>query len=327
MALLGFWLAMRLVPATAPMRPSSIAILLVLLILAPLVALCVELNYTTLHRYYRDRLMKAFLPDLGSGGMPVRRQASAADKARLHEMCDPTAPAAPHHLLNTHAVLTSLDEGVGSDAAARDRLRLRGGDSVLLSPRSCGSRVTGWCETSRFMSGSLTLATAMAISGAAVNPNAAAAGVGPQRSTSFAVLMSLLNIRLSFWAPNPRGRRRDPIPNHIHPGLTGCIDRLTPDSDFLELTDGGHFETLGVYETLRRNARTILICDAGADPDYAFADLQNLLSRAEAHFDVAIVFIPQPPPAPTRTACRSPPSRSSRRPSPTRTGRPAGCST
>ncbi len=268
MALLGFWLATQLVPATAAPRPSSVAILLVLPILALAVALCVDLNYTTLHRYYRDRLMEAFLPDFGHGGVPVRPEATAADKARLHEMCDPDAPAAPYHLLNTHVVLTSLDERAGTDAAARERLRLRGGDSFLLSPRSCGSRVTGWCDTSRFMSGSLTLATAMAISGAAVNPNAAAAGVGPQRSTSFAVLMSLLNIRLGFWAPNPRGRRRDPIPNHVHPGLTGCIDRLTPDSDFLELTDGGNFENVGVYELLRRNVRTILVCDAGADPDY-----------------------------------------------------------
>ena len=295
MALLGFWLATQLVPATAAPRPSSVAILLVLPILALAVALCVDLNYTTLHRYYRDRLMEAFLPDFGHGGVPVRPEATAADKARLHEMCDPDAPAAPYHLLNTHVVLTSLDERAGTDAAARERLRLRGGDSFLLSPRSCGSRVTGWCDTSRFMSGSLTLATAMAISGAAVNPNAAAAGVGPQRSTSFAVLMSLLNIRLGFWAPNPRGRRRDPIPNHVHPGLTGCIDRLTPDSDFLELTDGGNFENVGVYELLRRNVRTILVCDAGADPDYAFADLQNLLSRAEADFNVAIAFVPQPP--------------------------------
>jgi hypothetical protein len=65
----------------------------------------------------------------------------------------------------------------------------------------------------------------------------------------------------------------------------------------MPMADGGNFENLGVYELFRRGVPTIVVCDATADPKTAFADLQNLLSRAEAGFGVTITF-PPPPLAP-----------------------------
>ena len=61
--------------------------------------------------------------------------------------------------------------------------------------------------------------------------------------------------------------------------ISGVLDRTWQNGRFLEITDGGNFENLGVYELLRRHVRTIVVCDATADPKSAFADLQNLLSR------------------------------------------------
>src|SRR4051812_32857640 len=136
----------------------------------------------------------------------------------------------------------------------------------------------------------LTLATAMAVSGAAVNPDAASTGMGPQRNRLFAVLMGLLNIRLGYWLPNPNARSTRAHPNHFNPGFWAFLDRLSPKSRYLEITDGGNFENLGVYELIRRKVRIIVVCDATADPNTAFADLQNLLSRAEADFLVKITF-------------------------------------
>ncbi|MFC0409883.1 patatin-like phospholipase family protein [Roseomonas elaeocarpi] len=266
----------------------------VLVLVSIPVGLRVNLNYTTLHRFYRDRLMEAFMPDFTvQPGPPPNNevdqdgQADAAENAPLSAMCDEAAPAAPYHLLNTHLVITR---------SPHRRLRLRGGDSFVLSPRFCGSWSTGWYPTETFMRNDLTLATAMAISGAAVNPDAANAGVGPQRSWAFALLMSFLNIRLGCWVPNPDERKagQTKAANHFDPGLVRAIRGHRVEDPLLELTDGGNFENLGVYELLRRRVRTILVCDATADPRYAFSDLQNLLSRAEADFRVKIDFGDQP---------------------------------
>ena len=265
--------------------------------IAAFVAYFVDLNETTLHRFYRDRLMEAFMPDIDQTGAPVGRRAVEADAGRLHKMCNPADPKAPYHLICAHLVLTRVGKRDG-DQKWLDRWRIRGGDSFLFSPRYCGAHAVGWHETAKNKSFSeLSLPTAMAASGAAVNPNAASAGVGPQRNKLFAGLMALLNIRLGIWLPHPErygNRRHAPAPNHFDAGLSGVLDRASPSGKYLEITDGGNFENLGVYELLRRGVQTIVVCDATADPESAFEDLQNLLSRAEADFDVSITF-PRPP--------------------------------
>jgi hypothetical protein len=262
---------------------------------AVIVGYFVDLNETTLHRFYRDRLMEAFMPDI-VGGRP-RRRAKDANAGWLHEMCPPDNPCAPYHLICAHMVMTRIDER-DVDRKWVDRWRIRGGDSFVFSPRYCGGTAVCWHETATNKTFSkLSLPTAMAASGAAVNPDAASSGVGPQRNMLFAMLMALLNIRLGIWLPNPNtyGRQEHaPSPNHFNAGVAGVLDRTSQTGQFLEITDGGNFENLGVYELLRRNVRTIVVCDATADPNSAFADLQNLLSRAEADFGVTINF-PCPP--------------------------------
>jgi hypothetical protein len=55
---------------------------------------------------------------------------------------------------------------------------------------------------------------------------------------------------------------------------------LTSESaQWIYLSDGGHFENLGLYEMVRRRCRVIVVSDAGCDPDYAFADLGNALRK------------------------------------------------
>ena len=43
--------------------------------------------------------------------------------------------------------------------------------------------------------------------------------------------------------------------------------RTTSKGKYVYLSDGGHFENLGVYELIRRRCRHIVLCDAGADPE------------------------------------------------------------
>jgi hypothetical protein len=245
----------------------------------------VNLNHVSIHRLYRDRLMEAFLPDPAAGAEQGVPAAYAANKAPLSGFWDAAEPSGPYHLINANVVL------VGS----RERTwRLRGGDSFLLSPLLAGSNATGWTNTRQFDGNRITLATAMAISGAAANPNSGPGGAGLTRNLALSVLMSVLGISLGYWARHPRERSRWRLPpNHLRPGLRGIVPgNLHEQATYLQLSDGGHFENLAVYELIRRRVRLILLCDGAADPGFAFEDLQVLIRRIEADFGAQIFFDP-----------------------------------
>ncbi|MGD8571010.1 MAG: patatin-like phospholipase family protein [Gammaproteobacteria bacterium] len=250
-----------------------------------------NLNYISVHRYYRDRLMEAFMPDLDQvvEYEHTPNAASAkADKTKLSAMCryDRERPAThnlPYHIINANIVLVS---------SSIAKFRGRGGDNFILTPAYCGSNATGWRETSSFMQDRMTLATAMAISGAAVNPSTGVGGDGVSRKPFLSMLMGMLNVRLGYWAPNPDPHRQPffSIPNLFLPGLSELAFRqnLNEKSRFIQLTDGGHFENLGLYELVRRKVRLIIVCDSTADADCAFEDLSNALEKIRADFGVLI---------------------------------------
>lgn len=243
-----------------------------------------NLNYVTLHRYYRDRLMEAFMPDMDRVRDNQASAALSAEPARLSAMCAESEPRGPYHLINCNLILTGT---------ADKTRKTRGGDSFLLSPLYCGSNATGWLPTKDFHSDEITLPTAMAISGAAANPNAGSGGTGITRNPIVSIVMSMLNVRLGYWVPNPNPAKASQKirPNHFNPGLTDLIDyQRNENSKILRLSDGGHFDNLGLYELIRRRVEFIVCCDAGADPDYAFGDLTNAIARAEQDFGAVIKF-------------------------------------
>ena len=127
----------------------------------------------------------------------------------------------------------------------------------------------------------ITLGAAMAISGAAVSPN-----MGYHSSPSAAFLMTLFNLRLGAWLPNPIKWRaqgeRDHIArkkNALIPFLRELTGSTGDDTDEVYLSDGGHFENLGLYEMIRRRCRFIFVSDGGCDPNFQFADLGNALRK------------------------------------------------
>ena len=264
-----------------------------LAVLVLIVGWFANLNYISVHRYYRDRLMESFMPDLQQILTPQKTPNGAsvkADKARLCNMCwyhDESGAEMndmPYHIINTNVVLVS------SNIA---KFRGRGGDNFILTPAYCGSNATGWRETPLFMKGRMTLPTAMAISGAAVNPSTGVGGEGMTRKPLLSMLMGLLNIRLGYWASNPHPEKQPKltvIPNFFLPGLSEMMLRtnLNEDSWYVQLSDGGHFENLGIYELVRRKAKLIIACDAAADPDYQFGDLSNALEKVRVDFGVLI---------------------------------------
>jgi predicted acylesterase/phospholipase RssA len=264
-----------------------------------------EANYVSLHRYYRDRLMELFLPDLEAVGdsmmnapRPKTTEMQPGDATLLGSLCQVPMGGnygnkllrGPYPLINANVVLT---------ASKHPRYRARGGDNYIFSPLYCGSRATDWQATDCKPGSGFTLATAMAISGAAVNPNAGPGGKGVTRQPVLSVLMGMLNLRLGYWATNQNHASASTDgppgipwfkPNQLFPGLAESFGRffLNEHARFSLLTDGGHFENLGLYELVRRRLQLIIVCDASADPNFNFSDLANAIQKVRADFGAII---------------------------------------
>lgn len=263
----------------------------------------VNVNHLGIHRMYRDRLMETFLPNMENVKTNQWGRATYANEALIEEMCQKPNQR-PYHLINTNIVLVD---------SPTSKFRGRGGDSFVLSPLYCGSDATGWRKSSDYMkytgkkggmarlkpmkergkSGrGMTLSTAMAISGAAANPNTGAGGRGLTRNRMVSMLMWLLNLRLGYWAPHPNPQKYAHFwePNFIKPGLRGLGGILDENRKYIELTDGAHFENLALYELIRRRLKLIIVCDGGADKDFLFGDLANAVERVKVDFGVKIRF-------------------------------------
>lgn len=257
----------------------------ILAVVTMVLGIFVNLNYVGLHRMYRNRLMETFLPNVKSVENNKWQAATDANDTLLENICDKSRR--PYHLINTNIVLVD---------SPTTKYRGRGGDSFLFSKLYTGSDATGYIPTKNYMKqgrGGITLSTAMAISGAAVNPNTGSAGRGPTRNKMVSALLGILNLRLGYWAKNPRSKLKwSPPPNFIKPGLNGDVlgGNLNENKADIQLTDGGHFENLALYELIRRKAKVIIISDAGADVNYRFSNLANAIEKVRVDFGVTIRF-------------------------------------
>ncbi|MDX2427307.1 MAG: patatin-like phospholipase family protein [Xanthomonadales bacterium] len=150
--------------------------------------------------------------------------------------------------------------------------------------------------------GGIRLGTALAISGAAASPN-----MGFNTSPSIAALLTAFNLRLGYWAGNTalgldsnnkkitsssadavwRKKRALLCAQPIVAELTGSANA---ESDWINLSDGGHFDNLGIYELVRRRCRFIVVSDAGCDPKHQFQDLANTIRKCWTDLGVHIFF-------------------------------------
>jgi hypothetical protein len=132
--------------------------------------------------------------------------------------------------------------------------------------------------------GTPVIGTAMAASGAAASPN-----MGYHTRAGVAALLALFNVRLGWWTGNPRNnntfREYAPGAGYLLKELFGSTDAT---SRYVYLSDGGHFENLGLYELIRRRVRFIIVSDAGCDGDYTFSDLGNAIEHCRRDFGVHI---------------------------------------
>ncbi len=139
--------------------------------------------------------------------------------------------------------------------------------------------------------GWISLGVPITISGAAASPNA-----GYHTSAATAFLMTVFNVRLGWWLQNPRyeDRWRRAGPKLALPLFIQELFGMTTDqSDYVYLSDGGHFENLGIYELVRRRCRYIIASDAGCDPKCSFEDLGNAVRKVQIDLGIDIDIDPR----------------------------------
>ena len=271
---------------------SALTVSLLLIAVSIAVGIAGSLNSTGLHRFYRDRLMETFMPMADAVEKGDARRSDVADSLSIADVVrsGEERGARPYHLVNTHAILINERDN--------PKIALRGGDSFVVSPAVVGSTATGWMRSRDYLrlQGPLTLASAMAASGAAANANAGYLGTGATRDRILSAVMSILNIRLGLWVGNPRWLAHSSLhlraPTYFRPGLTSGILGFGHHSKakFLELSDGGHFENLGLYELIRRRLDLVVVVDAEQDKEIHLSGLVSSVNRIKEDFKVEFKF-------------------------------------
>lgn len=273
--------------ADASQQNLIMGVLLAAVAIALVMAWRTNVNYVGLHRFYRDRLMEAFMPAPKSVLDDVIEVSPGADRLSLSELWVTRGERRyPYPILNANAIMIN---------DRNRKLSWRGGDNFIMSPLFVGSTATGWERTERHVAknGPLSLASAMAASGAAFNANAAYVGAGVTRDRLLSIVMVLLNLRLGMWVGRPSQKGRGIVthePNHVNPGLRYGLTRAgySRNSAFVELTDGGHFDNLGVYELVRREVSLIVAIDGEEDPTIAMPALYSVVNRVREDFQTTI---------------------------------------
>ncbi|HSJ09542.1 MAG TPA: hypothetical protein VK928_06490, partial [Longimicrobiales bacterium] len=246
----------------------------------------VNVNRFSLHGFYRNRLVRAYL-----GASNTQRSPDPFTGFDIHDNVkmsalwprEPNAPrTGPFHVVNTTLNLVS---------GQRLAWQQRKAESFSISPLYCGNFYEGYRRTREYGGrGGITLGTAIAISGAAANPN-----MGYHSSPAVTFLLALFNGRLGAWLGNTNHHGRKTY-RHSAPRwavslmLDEALGRTRADTPYVQLSDGGHFEHLGIYEMVLRRGRFIVASDVGNDPASGFEDLGNLIRKVRIDFGIDIVF-------------------------------------
>ena len=230
-----------------------------------------NVNRFSLHAVYRNRLVRAYLGASRTyTDLPAAEQRKPngftgfdqIDNVRLADLW-PAPPGSgwrPYHVINM-----TLNLPASRNLAWHQRKAM----SFTASPLFSGAAVIGYRKTNEYgdPGGGISLGTAMAISGAAVSPN-----MGYHSSPSLSFLLTLLNVRLGWWLGNPGSAgekaktaidqrqqpfRQDAPPLAVRPLLSELFGWMNENSPYVYLSDGGHFEDLGLYEMVRRRCKWI----------------------------------------------------------------------
>jgi len=258
----------------------------------------------SLHPFYRRRLASAFatravkLPD-GDGTATVAVPYHPRERTTLSTYARPATSAGdfPEFIFAASANLT----GEGRTPPGLNAV------SFTMSAGWVGGPDVGWVDTATLEAISpsrlrrdISVQGAVAISGAAI-----ASAMG-RFARWYQIILAISGARLGAWLPNPvfLGEMRDArdekgdLIDWTGPGLPRVrratylfreLFNIHPYKERLLLvTDGGHYENLGIVELLRRRCTTIYCVDGGGDPPPTAAGLAEAMALAESELGVVI---------------------------------------
>ena len=253
---------------------------------------CVNINRFSLHALYRNRLIRAYLGASRDERHPNRFTGfDGKDNVRVHELWpDAINPRRLFHVVNIALNVVSTKRLAWQERKA---------EPFTVTALHSGGAYVGFRGSKDYGDSihtahgqGIALGTAMAISGAAASPN-----MGYISSPSLAILLTLFNVRLGWWLGNPgpagnddRAYRREGPKLAARPLFDEALGRTTDDNPYVYLSDGGHFENLGLYEMVRRRCRLIIVVDAGCDPKFSFEDLGNAVRKIYIDLGVRVTF-------------------------------------
>ncbi len=276
---------------------GSLLLFTALIVTSLVFSFFININQFSLHSMYRSRLIRAYLgasndqrdPNPFTGFDP-------ADNLHMNEL-----RTRPLHVVNM-----ALNLVQGKTLAWQQRKA----ESFTSTKWHTGSARIGYQPSKHYGHGSepsstqslsatqptgpekqgITLGGAITISGAAANPN-----MGYHSSPLLGLVMTLFNARLGVWLANPGEPGRN-IWDREGPTLSGlsllneALGRTNDTAPWVNLSDGGHFENLGLYEMVLRRCHTVVAVDASADPKFQYDDLANAVRKIRVDLGISIVF-------------------------------------
>lgn len=254
------------------------------LALGLLMSFFVPANRFSLHGMYKARIVRTFL-----GASRANRRPDAFtgfdgdDDLRVSDLKD---------VRPLHIVCTTLN-AVSSTSVGRHEKQ---SESFTFSPLHAGNPNVGYRPAAEYGSQNggpgtgLSLGTALAVSGAA-----ASSSMGMYSSKARSFLLTLANARLGLWFGNPAhdtAWKTSEPPVGVAPITRELLGLTTDGSPYVYLSDGGHYDNLGLWEMVARRCRYIVVSDAGADPDYTFDSLSIAIRRIRLDLGIPIEFGP-----------------------------------
>ena len=264
-------------------------------------------NVSTLHGFYRGRLVRAYLSIGNSArfkniGKPARGVIEANSMSVVDvvegddvamEQHRPEEKGGPIHLVGTTLNQTIDDHGDLFNADRKGSVAIASARGIEIGP----SEASDWADNT-----AATLGQWVTISGAAAAP-----GAGSNTSLGWALLLFFFGVRLGYWKPvllrpddagqnaaaAALARRKDSI-RDSKSGLIlseATASFLGRPAGWWYLSDGGHFENTAVYALIKRKLPFIVLADCGADPKYLFEDIENLIRKARIDFDTEIALL------------------------------------
>ena len=278
-----------------------------------------DVTSLSLHPFYRARLartfaVRRFVTDSRADGIAVC-------EASPYPQVEPTWLHAYGKVEGGPEFVLAVAAAVSGDAKPAPGLNAV---SYVFNEKYVGGPGLGWLKTEQLwracpprLKRDLTVEAAVAVSGAAF-----ASTMGRQNN-GFQKLLCLSGARLGTWLPNPNyidllrnttsqrdqavpsdGPQPGPLPQPSGPpyfllrslptvrGFTyfyrELLGRYPIDASLVQVTDGGHYENLGLVEALRRRCRLIFCIDGGGDPPPLLCGLADAIRLAQSELGVEI---------------------------------------